>query len=52
MKNELGVSKLKEIVRMIHGELIDGLHQVYYEALDELKDRLSRSKYNEFINSL
>lgn len=52
MKKELGVSGLKDIVTSLHGESCEASNQVYCEALDELQERLSPSKYNEFISSL
>jgi hypothetical protein len=52
MKKVIGVNGLKDIVTSLHGVPCEASSQVYCEALDELQERLSQSKYNEFISSL
>jgi len=52
MKKVVGVNGLKDIVTSLHGQSDEASNQVYCSALDELQERLSQSKYNEFISSL
>jgi len=52
MKKELGVIGLKDIVTSLHGVPCSASNEVYCGALDELQERLSPSKYDDFISSL